>query len=283
VDGRLDKYLAGIHKNITRSQIINAVKAGDITVNGGKVKAGYILRESDVISGEIKTNAAAAKPENIKLDIIYEDDSLFVVNKPRGMVVHPGAGIHSGTLLNGLLGRQSPALERAGIVHRLDKNTAGLLIVAKTLKSQETLSKMFAEKQIQRTYIGLVEGRIVKNMAIDKNIIRNSKHRTLFTVTPTGGRKAVTHVKTLEIYNKYTLCEFTLETGRTHQIRVHCKSIGHPIVGDTEYNPGGFIKTGGQMLEAIKLEFLHPVTKSPIKIEISPTKEFTNVKKMLYN
>jgi 23S rRNA pseudouridine1911/1915/1917 synthase len=167
-------------------------------------------------------------------------------------------------------------LPRAGIVHRLDKNTAGLLIVAKTAETQGRLGIMFEKHEIKRTYIGLVEGVVKADQTIDKNIIRHPKKRTLFTAVQSGGRNAITHLRVLEQYKKYTLCEFGLETGRTHQIRVHCKSISHPIVGDPEYNTGGTIKSAvGQMLEAVKLQFTHPMTGNDIKIEITPSKQLT--------
>jgi 23S rRNA pseudouridine1911/1915/1917 synthase len=276
---RLDNHLTKKWPDITRSQISGAIKSGDILVNGGKVKSGYILRTGDEITGEVKDNNITATPEDIPLEIVYEDDYLMVINKPRGMVVHPGAGVKSGTLLNGLLGRAAAGeLFRAGIVHRLDKNTAGLLIVAKTAKAQELLSAMFASHEIKRTYIGLVEGRITGDMTINKNIIRDPKHRTLFAAVENGGRRAVTHLKVSEQFQKYTLCEFILETGRTHQIRVHCKSVGHPIVGDPEYNPAGAMKNlPGQMLEAVKLEFIHPVTNKNVNIAINPSNCLTNI------
>jgi 23S rRNA pseudouridine1911/1915/1917 synthase len=224
----------------------------------------------------------------------------MVVNKPRGMIIHTGAGAKSGTLLNGLLWRAAEnnnvagelsradivqrvvnsagELSRAGIVHRLDKNTAGLVIVAKTAEAQSALCAMFEKHEIKRTYLGLVEGVVSGDMTIDKNIIRHKTARTLFTTAAVGGRRAVTHLKVLERYKKYTLCEFTLETGRTHQIRVHCKSISHAIVGDPEYNPNGTMKSlNGQMLSAVKLEFCHPITKKDINIQISASKQLTDI------
>lgn len=266
---RIDKYLQTQYPEQTRSQITAAIKRGDFTVNGVKVKAGYELRDTDVVTGEIRAESLAATPEAIPLDIVYEDEYLLVINKPRGMVVHPGAGVKSGTVLNALLGRGQGQLERAGIVHRLDKNTAGLLVVAKTADCQQRLGKMFERHAIVRTYWGLVDGRVPGDLTIDKNIIRHSQHRTIFTTTEHGGRRAVTHLKVLERYAKHTWCEFTLETGRTHQIRVHCKAIHHPIVGDPEYNSGD-----GQMLEAVKLQFVHPMTGQDISINVAPTKEF---------
>jgi 23S rRNA pseudouridine1911/1915/1917 synthase len=155
-------------------------------------------------------------------------------------------------------------------VHRLDKNTAGLLLVAKDTVTQGKLSQMFEKHKVKRTYIGVCCGKIESDITINKNIIRSPKHRTLFTTAAVGGRTAITHLKVLKQYNKYTVCEFNLETGRTHQIRVHCKSIGNPLFGDPEYNPAG---GSGQMLDAIKLELIHPITHKLLQAEISPTEE----------
>ena len=275
---RLDKYLAAKYPDQTRSQLTAAIKRGDFTVNGERVKAGYELRPDDVVDGELHLPAVGAVAEDLPLDIVYEDEYLMVVNKPRGMVVHPGAGVHSGTLLNALLGRGQGNLERAGIVHRLDKNTAGLLIVAKTLACQQKLATMFARHDVTRVYHGLVEGKVPSDMTIDKNIIRHPTHRTIFTTTEHGGRRAVTYLRVLERYAHHTLCEFTLATGRTHQIRVHCKSINHPLVGDPEYNTGD-----GQMLEAVQLKFVHPMTGRNIDISIEHTKAFAEVCNQCYH
>lgn len=275
---RIDKYLTERYPDVTRSQITAALKRGDFTVNGKVVKAGYELRAGDIVAGELHPVSVTAEPEDIPLEIVYEDDDLMVINKPRGLVVHPGAGVKNGTVLNALLGRGQGHLERAGIVHRLDKNTAGLLVVAKTMACQSALAKMFANHDIRRTYWGLVDGRVTEDITIDRNIIRHPNHRTIFTVTDHGGRRAVTHLRILERYAKHTLCEFTLETGRTHQIRVHCKAIHHPILGDPEYNSGN-----GQMLEALRLDFIHPMTGKPIHLQIPPTKAFALARKKCYD
>ncbi len=275
---RVDKYLAARYPEFTRSQITAAIKRGDFTVNGQVVKAGYELRDTDVVNGEPIPPVVTAEPEAIPLDVIYEDEYLMVINKPRGMVVHPGAGVKNGTVLNALLGRGQGNLERAGIVHRLDKNTAGLLVVAKTADCQQRLGKMFERHEIIRTYWGLVDGVVKSDLTIDRNIVRHPQHRTIFTTTENGGRHAVTHLKVLERYAKHTLCEFTLETGRTHQIRVHCKAIHHPIVGDPEYNHGD-----GQMLEALRLDFTHPITGVAVHLQISPTKAFAEAREKCYH
>ncbi len=275
---RLDKYLAEQYPHVTRSQITAAIKRGDFKVNGQIVKAGYELRPTDQVAGTLQTVCVTAEPETIALDVVYEDEFLMVINKPRGMVVHPGAGVKSGTVLNALLGRGQNHLERAGIVHRLDKNTAGLLIVAKTADCQQRLGRMFEKHDIKRTYWGLVDGVIHTDQIIDRNIKRHPQHRTIFTTTEQGGRRAITHLHVLERYAKHTLCEFTLETGRTHQIRVHCKSIHHPILGDPEYNSGS-----GQMLEALQLDFIHPMTGKEIHLQIQPTKAFAEAREKCYH
>lgn len=266
---RLDKYLLA-YVNCTRSQL----KHAKILLNGKKVKSGAILRAGDVIDFEIVSDKKSAEPENIAIDIVFEDDYLIVINKPRGMVVHPGAGVNSGTLLNGLLGRGA-TLERAGIVHRLDKNTAGLLVVAKTADVQAKLSESFEKREIKRVYIGLVEGVLSGEGTIDKNIARDPGHRTLYRAVAAGGRKAVTNFKVLKNFSKWTLVQFSLVTGRTHQIRVHCKSIGHPIIGDQEYNQNSSIKgLSGQMLESIEISFVHPKTLKNVTFKAETTEEF---------
>jgi len=265
----------------TRSQITNAINGGRILVNGEVVKAGRILRKGDVITSEMQGSDLPAEPEDIPLDIVFEDEYLLVINKPRGMVVHPGAGVRSGTVLNALLWRGS-SIERAGIVHRLDKNTAGLMVVAKTAKVQSLLARMFEFHDVQRTYVGLVEGRVEEGGTIRKNLKRHPGVRTLYTTcNDWEGRTAVTHFRPLEVFKKHSKIEFKLETGRTHQIRVHMKSINRPLIGDAEYNPKSSIKASGQMLEAVRLEFSHPITGKPMKFTINPTEEFKSVENRL--
>jgi 23S rRNA pseudouridine1911/1915/1917 synthase len=254
------------------------------------VKPGAILGVTDAITIEFAPESASAEAENVSVDIVFQDAHLMIINKPRGMVVHPGNANRNGTLLNGLLylresEKSSGAgdysdrgkLDRAGIVHRLDKNTAGLMLVAKTAEVQAKLSAMFERHEVKRTYVGLVEGRLEGCGTIDKNIARDTKHRTLFKVVSAGGRRAVTHYSVIKNYKNHTLVEFNLETGRTHQIRVHCKSINHALVGDPEYNPNSTIRVAGQLLESVEISFTHPVTREVIEHKIPLTREFAEV------
>jgi len=275
------RHFEGAH---TRSQILNSIKGGRTTLNGSVVKSGTILKKGDIIEFEARRHDLPAEPEDIPLNIVYEDEYLMIVNKPRGMTVHPGAGVRSGTLLNALLYLQKQGkignVERCGIVHRLDKNTAGLMIVAKTPKAQELLGKMFEYHDVKRTYNGLVDGKLEGKGTIDRHIMRDPKYRTRYTTTDNerAGRKAITHWESLGVYkhgqNSVSLVKFNLETGRTHQIRVHMKSIGRPLIGDPEYNHKSSIKFDGQLLESVELEFSHPITGEPMKFNIEPSKEF---------
>jgi len=302
---RLDIFLVRhLDAGITRSRLNNNIKAGEIKLNGKETKSGAILRAGDVIDIDIAEDSLQAVPEDIKLDIVYEDKYLIIINKPRGMVVHPGAGNRQGTLLNGLLFRAGASREqdtpdkdeqppeRAGIVHRLDKNTAGLMVAALTAETSARLSEMFAKHEIKRTYIGLVEGRLEGDGVIDRNIARDPNRRTLFKTVEKRGRQAVTRYKVLEnlgagnqvgvqgkrgVAMKWSLVQFNLETGRTHQIRVHCKAIGHPLIGDIEYNPNSSIKTDGQLLESVEIEFVHPITDKLIREKIGLSDKFRGI------
>lgn len=267
--GRLDLFLSD-RFDITRSRVKKLVDGGDATVNGKTVKAGYMLKPGDVLTVNIAPEPPQPdlEPQNIALDVIYEDSHLAVINKPQGMVVHPAAGVYKDTLVNALLYRFGQSLSdtgdavRPGIVHRLDKDTSGLLVVAKTTAAHYLLAAQIADKTAVRKYKALAEG-VVKpdSGVIDCNIIRDPKNRKAFTTAPSGGKTAVTHFKVLERYDKRTLLEFELKTGRTHQIRVHARHIGHPVTGDKVY---GFkaqeYKLSGQLLHSYFLSFTHPAT-----------------------
>ena len=261
---RLDVYLAN-ELNETRSNISNNINSGNILVNDKIVKCGYRLKVGDVISVKLESKVTSLIPENIKLDIYYEDDDIIVVNKPSGMVVHPGAGNKTGTLVNALLYYTNGKLSdingeaRPGIVHRIDKDTSGLLLVSKTNRAHQILSDEFKNKKVKRKYIALVEGVINENSGkIDAPIGRKSGDRVKMAVRE-NGKKAVTNFKVIERLNNTTLIECVLETGRTHQIRVHMAYINHPVVNDPLY--GHSFDDYGQMLHAEYIGFVHPIKK----------------------
>lgn len=264
-NGRLDKACSEIFSDYSRSQIKQLLDGGNITVNGKTEKAKYKVKSGDVIrleEPEMKT--LELRPENIPLDIVYEDDDVIVINKPQGMVVHPAPGHDEHTLVNALL-YHCPLSTingtfRPGIVHRIDKDTSGLLMVAKNDKAHRSLAKQLKDKTNIREYVALVHGRIAEDEGtINAPIGRSLKDRKKQAVVK-DGRNAVTHFEVLKRYRDYTLVKCILETGRTHQIRVHMKYIGHPLVGDPLYGPKKTIKGNGQFLHAGKLGFVHPTT-----------------------
>lgn len=264
-NGRLDKVCSEIFSDYSRSQIKQLLDGGNITVNGKTEKAKYKVKSGDVIRlEEPETKTLELRPENIPLDIVYEDDDVIVINKPQGMVVHPAPGHDEHTLVNALL-YHCPLSTingtfRPGIVHRIDKDTSGLLMVAKNDKSHRSLAKQLKDKTNIREYVALVHGRIAEDEGtINAPIGRSLKDRKKQAVVK-DGRNAVTHFEVLKRYRDYTLVKCILETGRTHQIRVHMKYISHPLVGDPLYGPKKTIKGNGQFLHAGKLGFVHPTT-----------------------
>ncbi len=263
--GRLDKVCSELFPDYSRSQIKQLLDGGNITVNGKNEKAKYKVKPGDVIRlEEPETKTLELRPEDIPLDIVYEDDDVIVVNKPQGMVVHPAPGHDEHTLVNALL-YHCPLSTingtfRPGIVHRIDKDTSGLLMVAKNDKAHRSLAKQLKDKTNIREYVALVHGRIAEDEGtINAPIGRSLKDRKKQAVVR-DGRNAVTHFEVLKRYRDYTLVKCILETGRTHQIRVHMKYIGHPLVGDPLYGPKKTIKGNGQFLHAGKLGFVHPTT-----------------------
>ncbi len=264
-NGRLDKVCSEIFSDYSRSQIKQLLDGGNITVNGKTEKAKYKVKSGDVIRlEEPETKTLELRPENIPLDIVYEDDDVIVINKPQGMVVHPAPGHDEHTLVNALL-YHCPLSTingtfRPGIVHRIDKDTSGLLMVAKNDKAHRSLAKQLKDKTNIREYVALVHGRIAEDEGtINAPIGRSLKDRKKQAVVK-DGRNAVTHFEVLKRYRDYTLVKCILETGRTHQIRVHMKYICHPLVGDPLYGPKKTIKGNGQFLHAGKLGFVHPTT-----------------------
>lgn len=280
VDSRLDMYLAN-ELNETRSNISHNINSGNILVNNKTVKCGYKLKVGDVISVKLENKITSLIPENIKLDIYYEDDDIIVLNKPSGMVVHPGAGNKTGTLVNALLYYTNGQLSdingetRPGIVHRIDKDTSGLLLVSKTNRAHQILSDDFKNKKIKRKYIALVEGIINENSGkIDAPIGRKPDDRVKMAVHE-NGKKAVTNFKVIERLNNVTLIECVLETGRTHQIRVHMAYINHPVVNDPLY--GHSFDDYGQMLHAEYIGFVHPIKKEFMEFSCPLEDKFVSI------
>ena len=281
--GRIDKVLTSLEPEITRSQLKNLINDGHVTVNGQAVKPKYKVQAGDKISlVKPEPQSLELTPENIPLDIVYEDDDVIVVNKPQGMVVHPAPGHPDHTLVNALL-YHSPLSTingtfRPGIVHRIDKDTSGLLMVAKNDLAHQSLAEQLRNKTNKREYLALVYGQIKEDEGtIDAPLGRNPQDRKKQAVVK-GGRHAVTHFKVMKRYDNFTLVKCILETGRTHQIRVHMKYIGHPLVGDPLYGPRKVIGKDGQFLHAALLGFKHARTGKELVFE-APLPE--NFQKML--
>lgn len=280
---RIDKYLQQ-KTEYTRSKIQKMIESGNITVGGKTVKPGYILKENDEIEITEYVENTDIEPENIPLDIYYEDDDLIVVNKPSGMVVHPAPGNYHGTLVNALLYHTKNLSSvntniRPGIVHRIDADTSGLLLVAKNDKTHNALAEAIQKKEVVREYIALVSGIINEDTAtIDAPIGRDENNRKKMCVTGENSKSAVTHLRVLERYKNATLITCKLETGRTHQIRVHLSYIGHPIVNDPVYGSKKLVdKEFGQMLHAQKLGFVHPTTKEYLEFTSDVPEKFKEI------
>lgn len=280
---RIDKYLTD-NTEYTRSKIQKMIDNGNILVNGKEVKSSYILKENDKIDIEEYNEEVDIVPENIPLDIYYEDDDLIVVNKPSGMVVHPAPGNYTGTLVNALMYHTNNLSTvntsiRPGIVHRIDADTSGLLLVAKNDKAHNILADAIAKKEVVREYIVLVEGVILEDTAtIDAPIGRDKNNRKKMAVTSENSKDAVTHIRVLERYNTATLIRCKLETGRTHQIRVHLSEIGYPIIGDYTYSNGkNRFDVEGQMLHAYKIKFKHPTTNKEVEYTAELPKYFKDI------
>lgn len=292
VGKRLDNFIVQNVDNLTRSYIKNLIDDELVTVNGKKQKAGYSLKENDIINIQIPEDKEAnIKAEDIKLNIMYEDDDILIVDKEKGMVVHPASGNYSGTMVNSLMYSHKDKLSsingtiRPGIVHRIDKDTSGILVVAKNDNAHKKLSEQFKVHSITRKYIALVKGIIKEDtMDIDYPIGRSSKDRKKMAVTYKNSKEAKTHIKVLKrFYNSnVTLVEATLETGRTHQIRVHMAYVGHPLVGDEVYGKKDpRFKIEGQMLHAKTLGFIHPTKNRYIEFESDLPKYYLEILKKL--
>jgi len=304
---RIDKWVQQRIENASRNKIQQAIDAGFLTVNGHAVKTNYKVKPGDeiILLSFVNPEQTEVKPEPIPLNIIYEDDAVLVLNKPPNMVVHPGVGNYTGTLLNGVayyLLQQNPniteeVLPRYGLVHRIDKNTTGLLLLAKTGEAAANLAKQFFNHTVSRKYVALVWGDVKQDEGtIVAHVGRHQRYRKMFDAYPEGehGKHAITHYKVIERFNYVTLVECTLETGRTHQIRVHMKHIGHTLFNDAEYGGDKILK--GTIyskykqfvencftvcprcaLHAKTLGFKHPVTKKEMFFEVPLPDDMSNV------
>lgn len=287
---RCDKYISENVENVSRSYIKNLFDEGRIMVNGTVKSASYKLKEGDVIEFCLpEIEEIEAKGEDIPLDIVYEDDCLLVINKPRGMVVHPAPGNNTGTLVNAVLHHSKGNLSgingmlRPGIVHRIDKDTTGLLVVAKTNGAHLFLSEQLGDRSLSREYYALVHGNIKDDFGtIDAPIARSENDRKKMTVTNKNSREAVTDFFVQERFGMYTLVRCKLRTGRTHQIRVHMRHIGHPIVGDKTYGiKKEEFNLPGQLLHAGKIGFIHPLTKEKVNYTAPLPEDFERVLNLL--
>ncbi|MHC0552712.1 RluA family pseudouridine synthase [Salinicoccus sp. CNSTN-B1] len=280
---RIDRLLSEKLDDTSRSDMQGRIRDGLVEVNGEAVKPNYKVKTDDVIIVHPRELVEAdISPQNLNLEILYEDDDVAVVNKPKGMVVHPAAGHHSETLVNGLMFQLDDLSGingelRPGIVHRIDKDTSGLLMVAKNDVAHRVLVDQLVDKSVTRKYVALVHGTIPHDKGtIEAPIGRNPKERQEMAVIDPG-RDATTHFNVLERYEGYTLIECILETGRTHQIRVHMKYIGYPLVGDPKYGPRKTLNTDGQMLHAGTLGFIHPTSGEYMEFSDSLPEPFEDV------
>ena len=278
---RIDKLISDLEKDISRTAIKRMIEEGTILVNGKEVKTSYKVSEEDNITiNEEKPQEADLLPQDIPLDIIYEDEDILIINKEKGMVVHPGNGNPDGTLVNAVMAKCKGSLSgiggkvRPGVVHRIDKDTSGLVIIAKNDKAHINISEQIKNREVKKVYVALVRGIISENEAvINMPIGRSIKDRKKMAVSR-NGKEAITEFEVLKRYKDFTYIKLNIKTGRTHQIRVHMSEIGHPVVGDEVYSNGkNPFNVKGQMLHAKELEFVHPVTNKKVKFE-APLPEY---------
>ena len=288
MDERLDKFLSAMLPDQSRSYLQKIIKDGNVLVNGEPKKSSYRLEDGDEVTADLpELKSPDIEPENIPLDILYEDDSILMVNKPKGMVVHPSAGHYTGTLVNAVLwhcqGQLSGinGVSRPGIVHRIDKNTTGVLVVCKNDAAHNAVAAQLKEHSITRKYRAIVHGVIKEDEGtVDAPIGRHPTERKKMASGVKNGKRAVTHYRVLERFQGYTYVECQLETGRTHQIRVHMASIHHPLLGDTVYGPAkDSHHLEGQTLHAMVLGLIHPVTGEYLEVEAPLPEYFENLLK----
>ena len=288
---RIDRYLAEKDSGLSRAFLQKLLKEGQITVGEKAAKSNYKVRENDRIHLEIPDSSEPdIVPEDIPLDILYEDDDVLIVNKPKGMVVHPSAGHYSGTLVNAIMYHCKDSLSgingqiRPGIVHRIDMDTTGSLIVCKNDESHVNIAEQIKEHTVNRIYVGIVCGNVTEDEGtIEGAIGRHPVDRKKMAVNEKNGKPAITHYKVLERFGNYTYMQFQLETGRTHQIRVHMASIGHPLLGDTLYSSGSspFKHLQGQTLHAKTIGFVHPKSGEYMEFSAPLPEYFDNLLKLL--
>lgn len=282
---RLDAYITENVNNLSRTAVKRLIEDGNVNVNDKIQKVSYKVQENDEINVVVpEAKELDIKAENIPIEIIYEDNDIIVVNKPKGLVVHPANGNWEGTLVNAVMAICKDSLSgiggeiRPGIVHRLDKDTSGLLIIAKNDEAHLNMSNQIKDREVKKIYYALVRGVVSENEAtINMPIARSTKDRKKMAVAK-NGKEAITHFKVIERFNKYTLLEVKIDTGRTHQIRVHLSEIGHPVVGDEVYSNGkNEFGVKGQLLHAKSLDFKHPITGKHMHLEAELPEEFLDV------
>lgn len=289
VGKRLDLFVISVIKDLSRMNAKRLIEDGNVQVNSKNSKVSYKVQNGDIIEIHIpEAKQLDLKAQEIPIEVVYEDSDIIVVNKPKGLVVHPANGNWDGTLVNAIMAICKDSLSgiggevRPGIVHRLDKDTSGLLIIAKNDKAHINMSNEIKNREVKKVYIALVRGIVAENEAtINMPIGRSNKDRKKMAVVK-NGKEAITHFKVIKRFDKYTLLEVKIDTGRTHQIRVHLSEIGHPVVGDEIYSNGkNEFGVHGQLLHAKSLDFKHPITGKDMHLEAELPEEFKNVLKKL--
>lgn len=289
VGKRLDLFVISVIKDLSRMNAKRLIEDGNVQVNSKNSKVSYKVQNGDIIEIHIpEAKQLDLKAQEIPIEVVYEDSDIIVVNKPKGLVVHPANGNWDGTLVNAIMAICKDSLSgiggevRPGIVHRLDKDTSGLLIIAKNDKAHINMSNEIKNRKVKKVYIALVRDIVAENEAtINMPIGRSNKDRKKMAVVK-NGKEAITHFKVIKRFDKYTLLEVKIDTGRTHQIRVHLSEIGHPVVGDEIYSNGkNEFGVHGQLLHAKSLDFKHPITGKDMHLEAELPEEFKNVLKKL--